>query len=292
MGVREPRPPDRDSRGIVAPERFARSVALHRYPAPPPLDGLVDRFWAVRWSLPPGVEHAQPVLTHPGVNISVGSSEADPEVVEARLNGVARDLTTRTLRGSGWTVAAMTCPGGIGPFLSRPAQDFTDRVVGTGESLGVDGAALVSSLTAVDGEQRRVALLADALAARLRRADPGRVAAARDVTGVARLAETDRSLRRVEQLADAAGIGVRTLQRMFREHAGVSPAWVLRRYRLLDAAELVRGGQQVSWAEVARDLGFSDQAHLVRDFRGALGQTPAAYARARRGESAPGPGGS
>jgi AraC-like DNA-binding protein len=34
----------------------------------------------------------------------------------------------------------------------------------------------------------------------------------------------------------------------------------------------------VSWAEIAADLGYADQAHLTRDFRAAIGQTPAAYA--------------
>ncbi len=66
---------------------------------------------------------------------------------------------------------------------------------------------------------------------------------------------------------------------MFAEYAGVSPTWVLRRYRLLDAAESVRHGNNVVWAEVAAELGYSDQAHLVRDFSAAIGNTPAAYAR-------------
>ena len=68
---------------------------------------------------------------------------------------------------------------------------------------------------------------------------------------------------------------------MFLRFAGVSPVWVIRRYRLLDAAEAVREGQQVSWADVAAGLGYADQAHLIRDFRAATGQTPAAYAEAQ-----------
>ncbi|MHB1874571.1 MAG: helix-turn-helix domain-containing protein [Streptosporangiaceae bacterium] len=64
-------------------------------------------------------------------------------------------------------------------------------------------------------------------------------------------------------------------------YAGVSPAWVIRRYRLIDAAEAVRDGRPVSWAGLAADLGYSDQAHLIRDFRAAIGQTPAAYADAQ-----------
>ena len=63
----------------------------------------------------------------------------------------------------------------------------------------------------------------------------------------------------------------------------MSPTHVLRRYRLLEAAEAVRGGERVVWSEVASDLGYADQAHLVRDFRAALGRTPEAYARTLRG---------
>jgi AraC-like DNA-binding protein len=68
---------------------------------------------------------------------------------------------------------------------------------------------------------------------------------------------------------------------MFLQYAGVSPTWVLRRYRLLEAAESVREGKPVSWAEIAADLGYADQAHLTRDFRAAIGQTPAAYAESQ-----------
>jgi AraC-like DNA-binding protein len=71
---------------------------------------------------------------------------------------------------------------------------------------------------------------------------------------------------------------------MFGRHAGVSPAWVIRRYRLLEAAEAVRDGAPVSWAEVAAGLGYSDQAHLTRDFRAAIGRTPAEYAQSQQAQ--------
>ena len=96
---------------------------------------------------------------------------------------------------------------------------------------------------------------------------------------------TDRSVRRLSHLSSRSGIAPRTLQRLFARNAGVSPTWVLRRYRLLEVAEAVRQGQAVSWAETAADLGYADQAHLNREFRAATGRTPAAYALAQ----APGP---
>jgi transcriptional regulator GlxA family with amidase domain len=82
----------------------------------------------------------------------------------------------------------------------------------------------------------------------------------------------------VEELAERVGLSVRALQRAFHRHVGVSPKWVIRRARVQEAAERVALGQHVAWASLASELGYFDQAHLIRDFRAQLGETPAAYA--------------
>jgi AraC-like DNA-binding protein len=95
----------------------------------------------------------------------------------------------------------------------------------------------------------------------------------------------------VDAVAAAAGLSVRTLQRLFAEHVGVSPKTVIRRYRIYEAAERARAGERVDWATLAPELGYSDQAHLVRDFTAAFGMPPERYARQERlivGEAAPG----
>ena len=276
-----PEPVERDSRGILDPGLLRRHVRLTRYPATPPLRAVVDRFWVVRWDLPPDVVHEQQVLTHPGANLRVGSADARAGgvagTIESRCNGVAIGLTTRTLAGRGWTIGALTRPGGLGAFTEEPAAVFTDRVVPMGEALAVDDERLVDETIGTD-ERTGVAMLARALERAL---ISERVAGARRVTELARLVETDRSVQRLDDLCARSGIGSRSLQRLFLRYAGVSPTWVLRRYRIIEAAEAVRDGQLVSWADVAANLGYADQAHLVRDFRAAIGQTPAAYARAQ-----------
>jgi AraC-like DNA-binding protein len=283
MSSSDPDPVERDSRGILDPWLLRKRVQLTRYPAGPVLDGLVDRFWAVRWDLPPGTVHRQQVLTHPGANVSVGHANAapgqrEPGPVEARLYGVARGLSTRVLAGHGWTVAALTWPGGLGAFITGSAAELTDRVVPLGQALGTDETVLLRQVTAEPDEAARVALLAAALE---RAVDPERREPALSVAEVARLAESDRTVRRLGDLCERSGLGQRTLQRMFLQYAGVSPTWVIRRYRLLEAAEAVREGRPVSWADIAAALGYADQAHLTRDFRAAIGQTPAAYASAQ-----------
>jgi len=285
-----PEPVERDSRGILDPWLLRQRVQLTRYPVGPRLDGLIDRFWAVRWDLPPGIVHRQDVLTHPSANLSVGHANLDDAAdahtvtkIEARLNGVAKRVSTRNLAGQGWAVAAMTSPGGLGALVSGDAARFTDRVVPLGDALDLDEPMLLKEIVAADDEAHRIAVLARALERAVR---PGRVAEARQVAAVSKLAETDRSIRRLGDLCERAGIGTRRLQRMFTRNAGVSPTWVLRRYRLLDAAEAVRDGTPVVWANVAADLGYADQAHLVRDFRAAIGTTPAAYAQAQSANAA------
>jgi AraC-like DNA-binding protein len=68
--------------------------------------------------------------------------------------------------------------------------------------------------------------------------------------------------------------------RLFAKYVGVSPKRVIQRYRLHEAAE--RFGQaerSAGYADLALELGHSDQAHFVRDFKAIVGVTPAVYAR-------------
>ena len=72
---------------------------------------------------------------------------------------------------------------------------------------------------------------------------------------------------------------MRRLQRLFAEHVGVGPKWVIRRYRLHEVTERMSAGAPIDWAALAADLGYADQAHLTRDFTDLFGEPPTAYAR-------------
>ena len=101
------------------------------------------------------------------------------------------------------------------------------------------------------------------------------------VAGLVERITTDPELRRVTTLAEVFGVPERRLQRLFAEYVGVSPKWVMRRARLLEAARRADAGDGVDWAALALDLGYADQAHLTRDFTATLGIPPAKYGRAR-----------
>ena len=70
---------------------------------------------------------------------------------------------------------------------------------------------------------------------------------------------------------------MRSVQRLFREYVGVPPKWVIRRYRLHELVERLHSGQAFEGAQLALDLGYADQAHLIHDFRHLVGYTPTGY---------------
>lgn len=84
----------------------------------------------------------------------------------------------------------------------------------------------------------------------------------------------------VTQLADAArrlAVSPRTLQRLAHRYVGVSPAAMIRRRRLQEAAQRVREDPGADLARIAAELGYADHAHLTRDFRKVLSFTPSSY---------------
>ncbi|MNW05908.1 DNA-binding transcriptional activator FeaR [compost metagenome] len=69
------------------------------------------------------------------------------------------------------------------------------------------------------------------------------------------------------------------MQRLFDQYIGVSPKWVIRLYRIQDAAERLDNGTYGELVGLAMDLGYHDQAHFSKDFKNVTGQTPEEYLR-------------
>lgn len=116
-------------------------------------------------------------------------------------------------------------------------------------------------------------------AARCRRADASLIAALsplrlNGMTSLLQRLQARSELPSAAALADEAGIGLRTLQRRFMEHVGVSPGQHLRWLRFERARQmlLLRGDRRS--ADIALAAGYSDQAHFVREFRRFAGVTP------------------
>ncbi|MFD7509833.1 DUF6597 domain-containing transcriptional factor [Streptomyces sp. NPDC059853] len=262
--------PRRDTRGIVdAAGLFARVRFRRRLPAADALRPYIEHYWLIDWTDLP-----EPYLTrivpHPSVNL-VFQRYGPPGRATGwgELAGIGPDLFIQRLAGTGRVCGVQFRPGGFRPFApDRPVSAWTGQRIPSGT------AAETAAVLGPDDDDRRVAAL-DALLL-TRGPHPG--PQAHLAMELARRIRTDRTVRRVSALARDAGMPVRTLQRLFADWVGVSPKWVILRHRLHDALERAEYADGVDWAALAAELGYSDQAHLVRDFTATIGVSPAAYA--------------
>src|SRR5262249_36889601 len=131
---------------------------------------------------------------------------------------------------------------------------------------------------AADTDASRIRVIEDFLRARR----PERDEHVRQVSAMVYAVAKDHAILRVDDLVDRCGESKRTLQRLFAKYVGVSPKWAIQRYRLPEAAGGLARRGRVGHATLALELGSSDQAHFVRDFKAIVGVWPAAYARAAR----------
>ncbi|MCB9676312.1 MAG: helix-turn-helix transcriptional regulator [Alphaproteobacteria bacterium] len=224
--------------------------------APPDdLAAVVESFWCARWDLRGQPPHVTELLGDPAIHLSF-------EAGVGRIVGVWTRLWTRTLAEEGVVRAVKLHPGAGRAVLPRAVRDFSNRITPLDEAFDEVPDVLGP---ADDGDGLRV--LADWLRPRLVITDDVRLA----VRMMRRIRRTD--LTRVDQLAEDAGMTVRAVQRLFAEHVGATPKWVIRRHRLQEAALRVERGEVEQLADLALALGYADQAHLARDFRAATGRT-------------------
>lgn len=76
----------------------------------------------------------------------------------------------------------------------------------------------------------------------------------------------------VDDLVSAAGISSRQVERLAKRIYGAPPKLLARKYRALKAASEL-SQNEAPWSEVVGDA-FSDQSHLIREFRQFVGVTP------------------
>ena len=166
-------------------------------------------------------------------------------------------------------------PGSTLALLQVPAMELTDHVVDLEDVWGAQSAPLADELAGLD-EEARVDRLEAALLKRLRRAPSSRLSI--DVIGIARWARAEPVSITVRRLADAAGVSRQHLTRVFRQVVGVSPKRYCRLARFQAGLIYAGVGAGVNWAQVAAELGYADQSHMIAEFRELSSLTPEALA--------------
>jgi len=253
------------ARGILKWPPPAGQFKHVRRLAPPDLAPWIESYWMVTWDLPQPFR--QETLPHPNLYLVFENGKAV-------ISGVSTRKFFRVLKGNSGVFGAKFRPGGFRPFIKAEVASLTDRIVPAKRIFGNDISALEKVWGATQWHEDPMIEAANAFfRTRLPQPDPAIALADRIVKRI--LEESE--IKTVDDLARRTGIGIRKLQRLFNEYVGISPKWVIRRYRLHESIERLKADEQPDWAQLALELGYFDQAHLINDFKSTVGYAPRQY---------------
>lgn len=261
---------DHTGRGILKVREGTAKFELTRYEPVLELKPFVKHYWIARWDLRNEPPYCQTILSHPNVNMVFEEGAAD-------IFGVSKTTSSHWLKGQGGVFGVKFMPGGFYPFWQTPL----DKLVGSsipaskifGHALSAVASMVVEPILDEANDESIVKLIETHICRKL----PNQDTQGEFVNDIVDEIMENRELTRVDGVANHVDITVRTLQRLFSRYIGVSPKWVIKRYRLHEAAEQLEAGAAANWAELAMELGYYDQAHFIKDFKAIVGKSPADY---------------
>lgn len=211
-------------------------------------------------------------IPRPEIHLVVRLGPSAQHGLDVHAMGIRQKAHRKLIRGGQRTVMARLRLGAHVAVLGVPASVIAGNVVAL-EDLWGDAAArrLRDRLANVRDMVGAAAVLDGAIAERLALAD-GR----RDRTRLALDSAALLTSANVNTVASKLGVSDRQLRRVFRETLGISPKRFARLARFHHALRSAREHDHASWANIAADSGYYDQAHLIAEFREIAGSTPQA----------------
>ena len=195
--------------------------------------------------------------------------DGDAVTIVGARPGPARFTLTETACNVGLRLRA----GAAGGILGWPAHELPSHGIGLGSLWPAQAALVEAELRSCTSLSSRREALADMIT---RRVEGGNEPDRHILAAVTYLAAGAA----LDSLPSTVGLSARELRRRFRTNLGFGAKAFQRVVRFRDLVLHLRGaaGNQLAFAELAAEFGYSDQAHLSRDCRKLSGSTPAALA--------------
>jgi AraC-like DNA-binding protein len=249
------------AKGVVAPAMASQKFRMGRYLPPAELAPFLDHVWIVEWDLRGQPPFVQRTLPYPCVHVVFDAARSG-------VFGVTTGAFDYELKGAGKVCGLRFRAGAFRAFLGRPVSAITDQVLPLSAVFPWDDEAARQAV--LDGADD--AAMIEAARSLLCAGLPAPAPEVEAIGAILRIAESTPGLTQVEALAASTHMGVRSLQQLFNEYVGVSPKWVIRRFRLHEAADRLANGEALDLAALALSLGYFDQSHFTSDFSRLVGR--------------------
>jgi AraC-like DNA-binding protein len=175
------------------------------------------------------------------------------EAGRTAIHGVVRGAFERVVTGAGRVLGVRFKPGGLRPFIDTPLAALTDRTIPIEHALGVTSGDAEQRVLAQPDDMAMVAVAESMLMLVLPEPDSAALLAAHAVAAAA----TEHGPVTAAGLAAKVGVKERSLQRLFSNYVGVSPKWVIQRFRFRKQSPTCRKMNRSTWRAWPMRWGFS-----------------------------------
>ncbi|MCV2885043.1 helix-turn-helix domain-containing protein [Aestuariibacter sp. AA17] len=253
--------------GVLHESFAAEHYTLRRYLPSEELEPLIEQYWFVDWDLPTNLEHIQRNLPDPQFNLVI-------EKNTMTLIGPIKTAYSYLMKGKGKIIGIKFTPGALIPALPEGAKFYVNAHPPISKLFPMcHVGALVSDL---DGKSdiHCINRLNDFLQLLLpnHHDDSQREI----VQKLFREIKLNPNILDVQALSQVSNVSIRQIQRLFARYIGISPKWLIRKYRLHRALEHL-DISSTDLTNLALNLGYADQSHFTRDFKQIIGHPPKKY---------------
>lgn len=257
----------KQARGLLQHRISMQHFDLTRITPSEDVGVFIENYWLIEWDLRNKPSYTQHNLPHPSQHLVV-----DPHQ-NTGIFGLSSGKFTYTLEGTGRIFGVKFWPGAFRCFYGKPVSELSNRRISISEVFSTDDNELEAQLIRCTDTSNFGVNVESFIRKNNAQLDEQAVLA-RDVVAYI---ESNNQLMSVAQLAEYFDLSMRALQRLFDNYIGASPKWVIDRYRMIEAVEILNNNLPVNLTVLAHQLGYFDQAHFSNAFTALIGYPPSRY---------------
>ena len=233
--------------------------------SPPELAGLIDAIWFTDSSVDPAIGHLVRPTAHSELILKLYPFHSEtvfsgPMTCQRRYPFIADAIYF----GIRWSPASGT------QFHSFSLGELRDNSIELRRAFACNFLLLAEQMHESSDRSEQLTLFANTITEKLARVDWDPNPDLLHALWFAKQVEGDIT---VADLAEHVGVSQRQLERLFRAHSGLTPKQYCRILRLQHLSTYLDEHPDTSLAQLALRCGYSDQAHMAREYKRMMGTT-------------------
>ena len=197
------------------------------------------------------------------------------EFRNAWLSGVHRNFISISVESDAEMFVIRFNPGGLFPFVTQPVSEFTDHVIAADEVFGNEIIELRSEFLNAGSAEEMNKAAQRWLATNYNESRLPKSAIRKSIEKIALDPRFHNN--NLDVLIEESGYSQKQFIKLFRDYVGVTPKYFQRIKRFSELLEKLQNKEELSWADISYECGFSDQAHFIKEFQHFCGRNPSEH---------------